>query len=142
MRRYPSVSPLSISERRCSSFGEELLLDHLPKQQLKYFFYAKTLKRVEWLLSPQYANSWHQVELRSTLYVQYAFHSGEVAEHVGKILFQLSFEPKIRLFVCMFCFCNQLSPGKRFVQMYIYQVTFAAVYDTPQLQLAWAKQTE
>ena len=32
------------------------------------------------------------------LFVQYAFHLGEVTEQVGK-LFQLSFEPKIRLVV-------------------------------------------
>ena len=44
--------------------------------------------------------------------MQYAFHSGEVTEHAGNI-FQLSFEPKIRLFMCVICFCNQLSPSKR-----------------------------
>ena len=49
-------------------------------------------------------------------------------------MFQLSFELRIRLFVRVFCFCNQLSAGKRqeIVQMYISQLTFAAVYDTPQ----------
>ena len=60
--------------------------------------------------------------------VQYAFHPGEVTEQVGK-LFQLSFEPKIRLV----CFCSASvtsclqARDCTVVYLYISQVTFAAV---------------
>ena len=86
-------------------------MNHLPKQEMKYFFHKKILKKSD-DSSSQYANNWHQVELSSTLYVQYVFHSGEVSEHVGNT-FQLSFELEMCLFVRVFCFCNQLCPGKR-----------------------------
>ena len=69
------------------------------------------------------------MELSSTiLFVQYAFHPGGVTEQVGK-LFQLSFEPKIRLVrVCSVSATSCLQARDcTVVYLYISQVTFAVV---------------
>ena len=83
--------------------------------------------------NPQCANSWHQVELCSTFHGQYAFKTGEVSEQVGN-LFQLSFEPKIRLCVCA-CSASLtscLQARGMYRCNYIFTVT-VVVHPTPQL---------
>ena len=78
-------------------------------------------------------------------FVQYAFHPGEVTEQVGK-LFQLSFEPKIRLVrVCSISVISCLQARVCTVCISaLSQVTFAAVLLIVLLTLrhrnsSWAK---
>ena len=129
MRRYPSVSPFSLSfhMRRCSFLREVLPRNNSPYaiETLLPRRYSKNLLGSSLPKVPYAGIKWSQALL---FFVQYAFHPGEVTEQVGK-LFQLSFEPKIRLFrVCSISVTSCLQARDCTVCISVLsQVTFAAV---------------